>query len=206
MSSGSAGEKLLLASTGDNLTGPYDWSPDGRFLLFRDLSPKTSVVNTGILPLSGDRAIRDLFPPSNFMQTSPQISPDGRWVAYHSNETGRMEVYVARFPNPSGSRPISTGGAVYARWRSDSRELFYYAADGRITGVPISGTTTLEVGTPVPLFNARLLGGPAPVTGFRAQYDVTADGQRFLLNVPVAETPGFPAITVVLNWTAGLRK
>ena len=206
MSSGSAGEKLLLASTGDNLTGPADWSPDGRFLLFRDLSPKTSVVNTGILPLSGDRAISDLFPPSNFFQTGPQISPDGRWVAYLSNETGRMEVYVARFPNPSGSRPISTGGAVYARWRGDSQELFYYAADGRIMAVPISGTTTLEVATPVPLFNVRLLGGPATVTGFRAQYDVTADGKRFLLNLPVDETPDFPPITVVLNWTAGLRK
>ena len=109
MASGSAGEKLLLASTGDNLTGPYDWSPDGKFLLFRDLSPETSTVNTGILALSGDRAISHLFPREKFHQTTRQISPDGRWVAYNSNETGRMEVYVARFPNPSGRRPISNG-------------------------------------------------------------------------------------------------
>jgi hypothetical protein len=135
-----------------------------------------------------------------------QISPDGRWAAYNSNETGRMEVYVARFPNPSGRRLISNGGGSYARWRGDSQELFYYAADGRIMAVPISGTTTLEIGTAIPLFNARLLGGPAMVTGFRAQYDVTANGQRFLLNVPVDKTPDFPAITVVLNWTAGLKK
>jgi eukaryotic-like serine/threonine-protein kinase len=95
MSSGSGGENPLLASTGDNLTGPYDWSPDGRFLLFRDLSPETSIVNTGILPLSGDRTIRNLFPRANFLQVMTQISPSGRWVAYNSNETGRMEVYVA---------------------------------------------------------------------------------------------------------------
>jgi Tol biopolymer transport system component len=106
MSSGSTGETLLLASTGDNLTGPYDWSPDGKFLLFRDLSPKTSIVNVGVLPLSGDRAITGLFPRSHFLQTLTQISPDGRWVAYNSNETGRMEVYVARFPNPGGKRLI----------------------------------------------------------------------------------------------------
>ena len=127
-------------------------------------------------------------------------------MAYHANETGRFEVYVARFPNPTGGQLISNSGAFHPRWGDDSRELFYYAADGRIVAVPISGTTTLEVGTPDPLFNARLLGGPGTVTGFRAQYDVNAKGQRFLLNVPVDETPAFPAITVVLNWTAGLRK
>ena len=71
--------------------------------------------------------------------------------------------------------------------------------------VPISGTTTLDPGTPLPLFPARILGGPVPVTGFRAQYDVTANGQRFLLNVPVDEDASFPAITVVLNWATSLR-
>jgi hypothetical protein len=135
-----------------------------------------------------------------------QISPDGRWVAYNSSETGRQEVYVASFPNPTGKWPISRDGGGYARWRGDSRELFYYAADGRIMSVQISGTTTLEIGTPVPLFTARLLGGAVLVTGFRPQYDVTANGQRFLLNVPVGEEASSPAITVVLNWTAGLRK
>ena len=208
MSNGSPGEKLLLPSTGaPDLNGPWDWSPDGKWLLFRNMSPETGIANTGILSLSGDPAIRNLFPRSDFFhQSSAQISPNGRWVAYHSSETGRFEVYVARFPNPSGGQPISTGGATHPRWGDDSRELFYYAADGRIMAVPISGTTTLEVGTPDPLFTARLLGGPAAVAGFRAQYDVSAKGQRFLLNVPVDETPEFTAITVVLHWTAGLRK
>lgn len=72
--------------------------------------------------------------------------------------------------------------------------------------VPTSGTTTLEVGAPVPLFIARILGGPSTVVGFRAQYDVTAHGQRFLLNMPVDEQASSPAITVVLNWAAGLRR
>jgi hypothetical protein len=207
MSSGAAGEELLLASSGDNLTGPYDWSADGRFLVFRDLSSATlGTANTGILPLVGERTPRLLFPPTNFNQTMAQISPDGRWVAYFSSETGRNEVYVGGFPTPRGKWPISKDGATAPRWRGDSKELFYYAADERIMAVPVSGATTLEVGTPVPLFSARMLGGPSTVAGFRAQYDVTADGQRFLLNVPVDEDASSPTITVVLNWAAGLRK
>jgi hypothetical protein len=93
------------------------------------------------------------------------------------------------------------------RWRRDSRELFYQAADGRIMAVPIAGTTQLEAGIPTPLFVARVLGGGSTttVTGFRAQYDVTGDGQRFLLNVPVDEDASLPAITVVLNWATSLR-
>jgi hypothetical protein len=208
MLSGAAGEEVLLESTGDNLTGPYDWSPDGKFLLFRDLSPEASVVNNGILPLFGDQQISNLFPPSTATQTMSQISPDGRWVAYNSSETGSQEVYLARFPNPSGKLPVSGGGGGgYARWRGDSRELFYYASDGRIMAVPIAATTTSPaIGTPAPLFHARLLGGPVLVTGFRPQYDVRADGERFLLNVPVDEEVSSPAITVVLNWAAGLRR
>ena len=95
-------------------------------------------------------------------------------------------------PQPKREAADLDGGAAYARWRGDSPELFYYAADGRIMVVPISGTTTLEVGTPVPLFNARLLGGPAMVTGFRVEDHVAADGKRFLLNVPTDSDTGFP--------------
>ncbi len=209
MTSGAAGEDLLLLASDDSLSGPapFDWSPDGKFLLFRNTSLETrGTANIGILPLSGQRTPRLLFPPADFNQTHVQISPDGRWIAYVSRETGRNEVYVASFPTPRGKWPISKDGAAFPRWRGDSRELFYVAADGRITAVPISGTTTLEVGVPVPLFSARILGGPSTVVGFRAQYDVTANGQRFLLNVPVDEEASSPAITVVLNWAAGLRK
>jgi hypothetical protein len=208
MSSGAGGEDLLLASTADNLTGPYDWSADGQFLLFRDLSSATlGTPNTGILPLTGERTPRLLFPSANFSQAQAQLSPDGRWIAYFSNETGRNEVYIGSFPTPRGKWSITKDGAAYPLWRGDSKELFYYAADGRIVAVPVSGTTTPDVGTPVPLFSARMLGGPSSAPGFRAQYDVSADGQRFLLNVPVQdEDASSPVITVVLDWTAGLKK
>ena len=205
LSSGGAGEQLLHATAGDPLTGPapWDWSSDGKFLLFRNTSLETQGnANVSVLPLSGERTPQLLFPPAAFNQTQAQVSPNGRWVAYYSRETSRNEVYIASFPTPLGRWPISNGGS-HPRWRGDGRELFYQAADGRIMAVPISGTTTLDPGTPLPLFPARILGGPVPVTGFRAQYAVTADGQRFLLNVPVDQNASMPAITVVLNWATG---
>jgi serine/threonine protein kinase/Tol biopolymer transport system component len=194
-------EELLLQSTGDNLTGPYDWSADGRFLLFRDLSAETlRAANVGILPLAGDRKPHLLFPPANFNQVYPQISPDGRWVAYTSAERGRAEVYVASFPSGRGGVSVSTDGGSRPRWRGDSRELYYYATDGRMMAVSVSGTATPAVDTPTALFPARLLGGSVTQTGYRAQYDVTRDGQKFLLNVPVDQETALPTITVVLNW------
>lgn len=91
------------------------------------------------------------------------------------------------------------------RWRRDGKELFYYAFDGRLMAVPINGEKEVEVGTPTPLFTARMLNGPAAPTGFRAQYDVSADGQRFLLNVPTDDAAP-QSITLVVNWPADLRK
>jgi hypothetical protein len=122
-----------------------------------------------------------------------------------SLESGLFDVYVQSFPMPGAKWQISKNGGYHPRWRGDGKELFYYAADGQLMAVPIQGDTTLEIGTPVPLFRLRLLNGPNGAQGFRAQYDVTRDGQKFLLNVPVEDAPT-PPITVVLNWTAGLKK
>ena len=93
---------------------------------------------------------------------------------------------------------------IHPRWGKE-RELFYYALDGRLMAVAIGGDSALEVGVAVPLFEAHLVNGPSNVAGFRQQYDVSRDGQRFMLNVPTEDTPSLP-ITVVLNWTAGLKK
>ena len=112
---------------------------------------------------------------------------------------------MQNFPAPAGKWQISQDGAVFSRWRGDSKELFYYAADERLMAVPIKGDAAVEVGTAVPLFEARMLNGPNIATGIKQQYDVTRDGQRFLIDVPLDETESSP-ITVVLNWTAGLRK
>ena len=122
-----------------------------------------------------------------------------------ANETGRTEVYVESFPTSGAKWQISKNGWHHPKWRGDGKELFYYAADGQLMAVPIKGDAAVEIGTPVPLFTPRLLNGPNVGQGFRAQYDVARDGQRFLLNVPVEDAPT-PPITVVLNWTAGLKK
>jgi eukaryotic-like serine/threonine-protein kinase len=106
---------------------------------------------------------------------------------------------------PGAKWQISKGGGYYPKWRGDGKELFFYAADGQLMAVPIQGDAALEIGTPVSLFRPRLLNGPNTGTGFHAQYDVTRDGQKFLLNVPVEDT-ATPPITVVANWTAELNK
>ena len=154
------------------------------------------------MPLVGNRTPRPFLQSSTFNQAYGQVSPDGRWIAYNSTESGRYEVYVRSVPAPAGKWQISQGGAVFSRWRGDGKELFYYAADGRVIAVPIKGETAVEVGAATPLFEARMLNGSTPARGFRAQYDVTRDGQRFLINVPLEDTAPSP-ITVVVNWTAG---
>jgi dipeptidyl aminopeptidase/acylaminoacyl peptidase len=139
-----------------------------------------------------------------------QFSPDGRWVAYASNESGRYEIYIRTFPEAGGKWQISAAGGVQPRWRRDGHELFYVAPDTRLMAVPIRlapDTHTLDAGTPVPLFPTRLAtGGNISPAGFlaRAQYAVAPDG-RFLMNV-AADEAVTSAITIVQNWTMGLKK
>jgi Tol biopolymer transport system component len=182
---------------------PHDWSPDGRFLVYRTLVNGPSQI--GIVPLVGEQTLR-LFGPSMFTQVSSQVSPDGRWLAYSTDESGRYEVYVQSFPAPGGGKwQVSKDGGHFPRWRRDGRELFYYARDERLMAVPVRSATRLDVGAAVPLFEAHLLNGPSTAPGIRAQYDVARDGQRFLLNVPLEDADA-SSITVVLNWTASLKK
>jgi hypothetical protein len=151
-----------------------------------------------VLPLSGNRK------PFPFLQTPfredrSSFSPDGRWVAYGSDESGRFEVYVAPFPGPGGKRQLSTAGGGWPRWRRDGREIFYLAADNTLMTAEVNGRgSAFDVGRVTPLFkvNTFRVGNP---------YDVSADGQRFLINTPKAEASAVP-ITVVVNWTAGLTR
>jgi eukaryotic-like serine/threonine-protein kinase len=197
---GVGNDEAVVKSTQDMV--PYSWSPDGSALVYRT---RPGVINLGILPLVGDRKPY-LFDPSKVTQGTGQVSPNGRWLAYHSIESGRYEVYVQSFPTRgAGKWQVSKDGAANARWRGDGRELFYYALDGQLMAAPITGATTVEVAAPIALFPARMLNGPTPVYPFRQQYDVTRDGQRFLLNVPVEEAASLP-ITVMINWTATLKK
>jgi len=195
-SSGAGNEETLLE---DNLNKyPVSWSPDGRFLLFESLGSSRS-SELFALPLTGDRKPFPLLQ-TQFGERDGQISPDGRRVAYRSNESGRNEIYVASFPGPGGKWQISTAGGYFPRWRHDGSEIFYLTPDNRLMAASVNGKGTgFEVSAVKPLFATRI------VVGGGYQYDVSADGQRFLINAAPEQAASAP-ITVVLNWTAGLKK
>jgi Tol biopolymer transport system component len=126
----------------------------------------------------------------------PRFSPDGKWIAYSSNASGRIEVYVTPFPHPEGKWQLSSAGGSAPRWRRDGKELFYVSADRTLMAVDVRAGSSVEGGVPVPLFSPRFVN-----VYF---YDVSADGQRFLVNTELPEEP-FP-LTLVVNWTAGLER
>jgi Tol biopolymer transport system component len=204
--SGTADEQPLLVTS--QMKSPLDWSRDGRFLLYSTQDPK-SASDLWALPLTGERKPFAVLH-SSFDEIEGQFSPDGRWLAYASNESGRYDIYIRTFPEAGGKWQVSAAGGVQPRWRRDGHELFYVAADTRLMAVPIRlapDAQTLEAGAPVALFPTRLAtGGNIAPAGFlaRAQYAVAADG-RFLMNV-AADDAALSPITIVQNWTAGLKK
>ena len=192
--SGVGMEELLLATPQNK--APLDWSPDGRFLLYR-VEPRASSL--WALPMEGDEKPFPIVQ-TNFDERDGQFSPDGRWIAYVSNESGRYEIYVQSFPGRGGKWQMSANGCAQVRWRRDGKELFCIGLDGRLIAVPFqvgSDGQTVEPSSPVALFATRIPGG-AIQGAFNHQYAVSLDGQRFLINSQIA-TPASP-ITLVLNW------
>src|SRR5215813_1080345 len=173
---------------------PGSWSADGRFLLYGRTDPKSG-DDLWVLPLEGDRKPFP-FLQTPFWETDAQFSPDGRWIAYRTNESGRSEVYVQTFP-VSGSRwQVSTNGGHHPQWRSDGKELFYCSTDGKLMAVDVKRGGAFEAGLPKTLFNL------ADAKVYYPDYAATADGQRFLFVRKLQE--GSPApFSVVVNWTAG---
>jgi Tol biopolymer transport system component len=202
--SGSVDEQPLL-TTPEN-ESPLDWSQDGRFLLYGTQNPQ-SASDLWALPMVGERKPFAVLH-SAFDEIQGQFSPDGRWLAYASNESGRYEIYVQTFPKMTGKWQVSAAGGMQPRWRRDGRELFYVAPDTRLMAVtlhPAPDGDLLQAGTPVALFPTRLVsGGNVPTAGFQAdaQYAVTPDG-RFLLNVTPDDAATSP-ITIVQNWQSAL--
>jgi serine/threonine protein kinase/Tol biopolymer transport system component len=192
---------LFHEPEGNTGTFPNDWSPDGAVLLFQTFDRKTR-FDIWALPQQGDRKP---FPVvrTQFDEKDAQFSPDGKWIAYSSDESGRMEIYAQRFPGPGGKIAISTSGGAQARWRRDGRELFYLAPDNRLMAVPISWSNdTIDPGAPVALFATHV--GSVAQGIARPQFAVTADGQRFLLNT-LSDEANLAPITVVVNWARRAR-
>src|SRR5579864_1531554 len=194
-----AGEEVLYA---DELSkSPTSWSPDGKFILYNSRLGPRAGAGLWVLPLEGERK------PFPFLKTAfnegdGHFSPDGHWVAYESNESGRYEIYIAPFPGSGGRSQVSSAGGIQARWRSDGKELFYIAPDGWLmaAGIGVKGREML-IGPP-----RRLFGPLLAVLAVGYQYDVSPDGQRFLAILPNEQAAPPEPLTVVLNWTAGLKK
>jgi serine/threonine protein kinase len=195
-SASGAGDERLVAADGGF---PLSWSPDGRFVLYSRPDVKTG-VDLWALPMTGEPKPFTVVQAASD-QRGGEFSPDGRWLAYESNESGRFEVYVQPFPQAGGKWQASSAGGTQVRWRRDGRELYYVAPDARLMAVSVAASPdgkTLNLGVPVPLFPTRLATGASVVPG-RPQYAVAPDG-RFLMNTIVDNTSPSP-ITVIVNWT-----
>jgi len=191
-------EQTLLERT----AYPASWSPDGRFIIFSETGVKTR-MDISVLPMFGDKKEYQLSN-SPFDERSPQLSPDGRWLAYSSDETGDYEIYIQSFSAEgklgSDKKRVSTSGGKFPVWRHDGQELFFVAADGSMMVTSVkTGGKEFEFESPKPLFKTRLL-----QSNFH-EFDVTHDGQRFLIGTRIGE-PTAPPPTVILNWTAIVKK
>lgn len=192
-------ETLLLESPQNKF--PMSFTPDGRHLLFRNTNENTN-WDLWVLPFGSDGRAGKPFPVVHtaFQEMMGEFSPDGRWIAYQSNESGRYEIYVQAFPAPGARTQVSTQGGSQPRWRRDGKELFYLGLDSQLMAVSIAidAKAQVQTGAPVPLFLTRTAGGPVAIPQ-KQQYAVSADGKRFLVNSLTDEATSSP-ITLVLNW------
>jgi Tol biopolymer transport system component len=175
------------------------WSPDGQILAFLDVDPTTG-YDIWVLRV-GDRKTQP-FLRTSFNESAPRFSPDGHWLAYISDESGRCEIYVQPYPGPGSKWQISTEGGTEPVWNPNGRELFYRSGN-KMMAVDIATQPAFNAGKPRMLFEGPYL--PTPLTF--PNYDVSADGQRFLMLKPVEQAEAAPTqINVVLNWFEELKQ
>jgi len=198
--SAGTGAEVKLLSIGKQAY-PDDWSRDGRFLLYEQPGEGTS-SSLWVLPVTGD-AKPITYLKSSYYLAHARFSPDGCWVTYASDETGRVEVYVQSFPAGRGKWQISSHGGDQPSWRWDGKELYYIAADRSLVAVPIETGAAFKAGTPANLFPAHVSSNG--IQDDRNQYVASHDGRRFLINT-IDERAGQAPITVVVNWMGLLKK
>jgi Tol biopolymer transport system component len=198
LADGSGGLERL--TTSEQLHIPGSWSPDGQLLAYSEVNSTTG-FDIWVLGLRGHKA--QPFLQTQFNESTPQFSPDGRWLAYVSDESGRKEIYVQPYPGPGGKWQISTEGGVEPLWNRNGRELFY-RSENKMMSVEIATKPSFSAGTPRKLFEGayQLLSGIST-----PNYDVSPDGQRFLMVKPVEQSQvASTQINVVLNWFEELKQ
>jgi Tol biopolymer transport system component len=190
--SGSAQE---IADLGAEEVGPWSWSRDGKYLLV--------MKNKALWYLTfSDYQARPLVESGGNIRNG-QFSPDGRFVAYSSNENGNWEIYVSPFPSGNSKWQVSRGGGEEPRWSGNGKELFYLSGEGKMMLVEMKAGGTFETGPPVTLFQTRTRPAVSFMDAF--SYDVTSDGRKFLINTRVDE-PNAAPLSVILNWSSEIEK
>ena len=202
-STGLGEPEIVLSSATSGATFPCCWSPDGKFIVYQKRGVKTRL---DLYALALDEKKEILLLSSPFDERSPNLSPDGKWLSYDADDTGAPEIYVQRFAADGTSvtdrRRVSTNGGRMAVWRRDGTELFFIAADGRLMSAAVKTTgDTFEFAAPKALFETRML---ASIGSFH-EFDVSPDGQRFLIGTLIGDSKAAPP-TVILNWTALIKK
>ena len=185
---------------------PFSTTPDGKTLVFQETTPSTG-IDLSMLELPAGKTAPLLH--STFSESNGELSPDGKWLAYQSNETGQEEIYVRPFPNVDGGRwQISTRGGTRPLWARTGRELFYLDGDNLLTAASVQMGATFSASIPMRLFNTRYFsgfGGAGESVAGRT-YDISPDGKRFLMikdNLPADQLQA--SIVVVLNWVEELK-
>ena len=192
--SGTGAETVVLANGATNT--PTYWTSDGQAILFQTAGRNR--IDTMLLPIADPRSPRPVLQ-SPFSEEQAQLSPDGRYIAFTSDESGQPQIYVLDYPALSEKWAISTRGGADPQWRADGLELFFLAADHKLMSVPIRPGKIFDPGIPTPLFQARVTG----LTDVRTHYQVSRDGQRFLVSTISQADRGSP-IQVVVNWPSTL--
>ncbi|MGH7536403.1 MAG: hypothetical protein ACREMG_12610, partial [Gemmatimonadales bacterium] len=193
---GSGPEERL--TTGEHADNPNSWSPDGRLLAYHRVHPETG-RDIWVVPVDGDREPR-LFLSGPANEGTPAFSPDGRWLAYTSDESGRIEVYVQPFPGPGGRWQVSNGGGSEPVWSRNGREMFFWQGD-RMMAVPVSGSSEFAAGRPALLFEGHY---ERPFA--RPNYDVYPDGLRFVMIKGSEQESRAHRLNAVLNWPLELAR
>ena len=194
---------------GDFIGAPLDWSRDGHFLIFEQFATKSGSSDLYALPITGDKKPIPLLT-SQFNESQGQLSPDGRWLAYTSNESNKDEVYIQPFApghekSVAGKWQISLAGGAQPRWRGDGKELYYMAPDRKLMAVEVKATAqTFAWGTPAALFESRSVLDPGnqAIWGYLPD----RDGKRFLIATAAGERTEAAPLTVVVNWLSGVKK